>query len=300
MKILVTGAAGLLGSAICRTLEDNRSRLSLDGLIRQRLRDGDGYFSADLTRTEDWLRLAALEWDVMIHTAAVKDPERCESDPAGAVMLNVAATTFLADEAARRGAYFIYICTDYVFAGTQAPYDEAAHPGPVNYYGLTKRQGEQAVLTASDRFASLRVPILYGLSAGINNSGALAGLLRNILDRREQEIEDVIVRYPTWNGDVAAAVTLLLQHRAAGIFHCTAEERSTKYWMAADLARTLGLPSDHLRPATALSGGAKRPLDAHLSWDRLKQLGFPGCRPYTGQIMTMREEIAAALADLKK
>jgi len=299
MKVLVTGASGLLGSEICRRLDADREFLGIKKLLKLRRKPGDHYLAVDLANPADWPQIAEQDWSVVIHTAAIKEPDKCENNQPDAVMLNVAATAFLANEAARRRAYMIYICTDYVFPGINPPYDEDAAPEPLNYYGQTKWQGELAVLAASTSFASLRVPILYGLAAGIEQSGAIIGSLRPLFDRHEQKMDDVIVRYPTWTGNVAAAVELILSNQAAGVFHCTAEERTTKYGLCVALAQLLDLPYDHLQPYTGLGTGAPRPHDAHLSWQRLRLLGFPGCKSFSQQLQLMKPELAAGIRCIK-
>jgi len=302
MKLLVTGASGMLGAEVCRRLDADREFLELKSLLRQRRGTAENFLSADLSRPDDWQKIVDADWSVLIHTAAVKEPDKCEKDQAAALMLNVAATAFLANEAARRHAYMIYISTDYVFSGNQPPYDEQAVPAPLNYYGQTKWQGELAVLAASSQFAVLRIPILYGLASGIMQSGVIIGSLRPLFDRHPQQVDDYHVRYPTWTGNVAAAVELLLSNRASGIFHCSAEEKTTKYRMCRTLASLLNLPHDHLQPygVNPAAQGANRPPDAHLSWLRLRMLGFPGCQSFSKQLELLKPDIETGVRKLKK
>ena len=103
MKLLVTGASGMLGAEVCRRLDADREFLELKSLLRQRRGTAENFLSADLSRPEDWQKIVDADWSVLIHTAAVKEPDKCEKDQAAALMLNVAATAFLANEAASIG-----------------------------------------------------------------------------------------------------------------------------------------------------------------------------------------------------
>lgn len=100
--------------------------------------------------------------------AAERFPDKVESDPEGARKLNVAATSSLAQAAAAKGAFMIYISTDYVFPGRpgEAPYEADSETSPPNLYGQTKLDGEKAALAAygskPGSAVVLRVPVLYG------------------------------------------------------------------------------------------------------------------------------------------
>ena len=297
MKILLTGAGGLLGTEIDLKLNCLRDRLGIVSMIRQRRGSGNGYASADLSGMDGIAAITSLDWDVLIHTAAAKDPDYCEKHQAEAEALNVVATRMLAEEAARRKAKVLYICTDYVFPGTNPPYAENAAPAPINFYGKTKLSGEQAVLEASPENCSLRVPILYGLEAGVKHSAVLSGSLAAIIDRNEKYIDDFIYRYPTCTSDVAAAVVLLLEKGGRGIYHCTGKEKETKYSICVKIAELLGLPHDHIKPLKTMpTSPAARPVDAHLSATRLEQLGFHVSLPFTERLESYREILQAYLA----
>ncbi len=299
MKILITGASGLLGANIAQTLKSHEKELKLEKLLLQRFQSAPGFISADLTSEQGLKTLTAEEWDVVIHTAANKDPDSCEKDHAGTDALNVYATHFLAQEASRRNAYMIYICTDYVFPGKNPPYNEQADPAPTNYYGKSKLNGEREVLNASDKFCSLRVPILYGSAAGLQHSALLAGSIKALLNQKEQLIDDAIVRYPTYTGDVAEAIVLLIKNRAEGIFHCTGNDKTSKYQICVEMADILGLSHEHIFPLeNPPESKAKRPYDCHLTMEKLKALGFPEPLPLRERIKSLKKELSEFIGSL--
>jgi len=299
MKILVTGASGLLGADIAQTLKSHKKDLNLDELLLQRYQSTPGYISADLTSEEGLKKIAAEEWDIIIHTAADKDPDSCEKDHFGTNALNVDATRFLAREASKRNAKMIYICTDYVFSGKKPPYDEQAEPDPINYYGKSKLEGEHETLSASNSFCSLRVPILYGCAAGVGHSALLSGSIKALLNQKEQLIDDAIVRYPTYTGDVAEAIVLLIKNQAGGIFHCTGNDKTSKYQICVEMAEILGLSHEHIFPLeNPPESSARRPLDCHLTMEKLKALGFPEPLPLRKRIISLKKDLSDFIGKL--
>jgi dTDP-4-dehydrorhamnose reductase len=276
IRILVTGASGMLGSEIVSLLENNRDRLEIAEILKHRHREAPGFISLDLKHDEDLKRIADYEWDIVIHTAANRDPDSCAVNSEDAVKINRDATAYLAEEAARRGARMIYISTDYVFSGNNPPYSEDSPTDPINIYGETKLAGEKAVLAASDKHASLRVPFLYGLKAGIEQAPMLAGSIKALKDTsKEYFLDDIGVRYPTFTGDVADAVLLLLEKRLSGIFHCSGEDKMTKYSIALAIGECLGLSSDHIKALNQSAVTvAARPLDSHILTEKLKKQGW--------------------------
>src|ERR1051325_2051376 len=157
MKILVTGASGLLGLNLC--LMKFRTH-TIVGVDRGKLA-GTPFelVQADLTRPGAVSRLIeAVRPDAMIHTAANANIDSCESDPPGARYLNAEIPGSLAEACAKSDIRFIHISTDAVFDGTKdGVYVEDDLPNPLSIYAQTKLAGEQAVLSANANAAVARV-----------------------------------------------------------------------------------------------------------------------------------------------
>jgi len=292
MKILITGASGMLGSEINWLLEQQKDQLGIETIIKQRHQVTVGFIALNLADEQAIKQLADYAWDVVIHTAANRDPDACATDNEAAQQINVNATAWLAAEAQRRGAYMLYISTDYVFPGTNPPYSENDPTEPINHYGKTKLLGEQAVLAASVQNCSLRVPFLYGIQAGIKQAPMLAGSIKALLDPAPKYIDDVGVRYPTYTGDVARAVVLLLDKKASGIYHCSGEDKTTKYCIVKEIGELLGLPHHHLQPQSCpVPSIATRPHDSHLLTSRLKALGWSQPLSLPARLELLKDEL---------
>jgi dTDP-4-dehydrorhamnose reductase len=294
MKLLITGSGGMLGAEIAAA-----AMAAGHEVIRSRRRASPGFLSADLVLPEGFANLADAEWDEVIHCAAWRDPETCERDPDGAEAINVTATQRLAELAAARRARMLFISTDLVFPGTEAPYAEDAVSRPLSRYGDTKRRGELAVLAASPENVVMRVPLLYGLAAGIGQCPFLLSTLRALTSSTPWPMDDAIVKCPTWTGDVAAAILFLLERGEGGIFHCRAPDRRTRYALTAMVADVLGLSmASVIRREASPGGDAMRPRDAFLGMDRLLALGFSEPLPLPERLGRLKPAILQAMGRL--
>ncbi len=272
MKVLVTGASGLLGRAVMAAFQAEAA-CEVRGAAFRRV--GQGLDRVDLRDAE-----AARNWvllhrpDVLVHAAAERHPDACESDPEGTAALNVGGTRALAEACREVGAWMLFISTDYVFDGTCPPYHPNDVPNPMNAYGRSKREGEQVVLGAHPAFGILRVPILYGPTSDLTES-AVTELLQNLraAPERMHSMDAWAVRYPTFTPDVAAVVGLMARLRLSGISHWSGDEALTKADMAHQLAKADRRDSIRILPVAGSSGGALRPRDCHLDCSRLEALG---------------------------
>jgi dTDP-4-dehydrorhamnose reductase len=146
-SILVTGPRGLLGSTLLRVLKDaGMTAHAYDGDIADAR--ALGAFVSALPSV-----------DVIVHTAAATDVNRCEKEPEWCTRVNVDGTQNVRDAAASRNARLIFISTVSVFSGMEGNYREDDRPDPRNHYNVSKRRGEEIVL-AYDKSLVLRVNLI--------------------------------------------------------------------------------------------------------------------------------------------
>lgn len=270
MKIMITGASGLLGRACRKAFAD----LNPTTCAWTRALPGD--LKLDLTNAEA-IRAAVekIRPDLIIHTAAERKPDICENQQELTRCLNVEATRVLAESAKQVGAKLVYISTDYVFDGTLPPYEVDAPCNPINFYGQTKRQGEKAVLEASPHHVVLRVPILYGEVETLDESPVTL-LVNKILNPSPSTEDHWATRYPTYVGDIAQTLRnwsekILNQDGNAGIFHFSGSEALSKYEIVCAISEAFKLDHRHIAPNTNPPGGAPRPKDCRLNTQRIQQ-----------------------------
>ncbi|KAJ2899761.1 hypothetical protein IWW38_000849 [Coemansia aciculifera] len=282
MKVVVTGASGLLGRQVVR--EVKRRGHTVIGTALSRAQPPQ-LIRLDLSDTAAVKAFFASEQpQAIIHCAAEKRPDVAEQNQAATEQLNAVVPGILAQIAKDLGAFFVYISTDYVFDGTAPPYEVGDTPNPLNFYGRTKLAGERAVLAANPEAAILRVPVLYGASEYAAES-AVNVLVDIVKSNGETKMDAWQARFPTCTEDVARVLVDLSEisvdavgEGVAGIFHFSASEQMTKYDMCKVFARLLGMSSDlsHIVPVferPAAEQMASRPDNTQLSTAALEEIG---------------------------
>lgn len=284
MKILVTGATGMLGRAVMERFSANPD-FDVIGMCHSRKRDG--MIAVDLCDSE--ALTAVLERErprAIVHTAAIRNPDEFAADEAAAWRLNVGATETIAKWADGHLAFMAYVSSDYVFDGTTPPYGPVSTPNPVNAYGQSKLDGEIAVRkAASSGCAILRVPVLYGENVETLAESSVTSVVGKVLDFWRNGavgrlvLDDWAVRYPTDVADVAKALEWLVRFRFTGTYHWSGLEAMTKLDMGVATAKLLGLDASLLVGSGAPANGSEtRPKDCHLDRSALEEkMNLSGC-----------------------
>lgn len=289
MKVIVTGASGVLGTAVFDAFAKNMPGDSDDhaviGLANSRP-GGDrnlhklNLLDADAVST--FFRDAKPNW--VIHCAAERSPDIAEKDPVGTRKLNVDVPAHLAVLAKELGFTLIFISTDYVFDGTSPPYAPSALTNPLNLYGTSKRDAELGVLGVQGaRVAVLRVPILYG-PAPSNADSAVNILLDIVQDQsgKQYRMDHYQTRFPTNVLDIASFLVRLAQRPSDALLppliHYSAEEPFTKYEICLVFARILGVPHAHIiqDAGPPPPGSTPRPQNTQFSLQETEDLGVEG------------------------
>lgn len=278
MKIIVTGASGLLGRALMTRLSSDAGGLgeaSVIGLSFTRTRAP--FRRLDL-RDAEAVRvfLDAERPDWIVHAAAERRPDAVDKAPEDARRLNVGATDTLATWAAAEGARILYVSTDYVFDGKNPPYDTEAQTCPLNEYGRMKLAGEESVRGSGGDWTILRIPILYGRAESLAES-PITEIAAKLSAQGGGTFEDWAMRYPAHTDDVAAAMATLLaapDSMGRGLFHFAGHEGLTKYRMARIIAPIVGVQPEAAAADSNPPAGAPRPKDCRLDGSRLEALGF--------------------------
>lgn len=279
MKVLITGAAGMLARAVRHEFETR------------------GHEVCALDRAAlDVTDVAAVEAavgeccpDAVIQCAAYTRVDDAERDEAGAHRVNAESTLYLARACRAVGARLVYPSTDYVFDGTATqPYRPDSPTRPLGAYGRSKLAGEAAAREAGD-YLVVRTSWLYG--AGGKN------FVSTILERARQgtplRIVDDQRGSPTWTGTLARVLALLLERQApSGVYHAANRGETTWYGLALEALRLSGVAAEVTPVTTAeFPRPAVRPA--------YSVLDCSGTEGVVGEIAGWREALANALKQIE-
>lgn len=263
MRILITGARGMLGRTLVRCWGGRHQLVSTD---REELDICDAR-AADAA-------IAAARPDAVVHCAAHTQVDRCESERDAAFRLNAVGSANIAIACQRHGARLIAISTDYVFAGDlDRPYHEWDAPDPRTVYGASKLAGEVAVRAHCPDHCIARIAWLYGPGGPsflhtMLKLGAQAGANLRVVDDQ--------VGNPTSTDAVAAGLERLLEARIAGTVHLSCSGEASWYVFTREIFARYGLQRG-VDPCTTAEypRPARRPANSRLDKQSLRLHGLP-------------------------
>lgn len=269
MRLLITGASGLLGLNLA--LEAMRSETVI-GLDRGRLvAPPFELVQADLMApgvVEDVL--ARTRPDAAIHCAAMADVDACEQDPDAAWKVNAVLPGKLAASFRNAGVTFLQISTDAVFDGlSSVPYSEEDQPRPSSVYAESKLAGERAVLEVHPGAIVARVNF-YGWSATGRRSLS-EFFVYNLKSGRPVSGFTDVVFCPMFVSDLARLLLRMIEVRLAGLFHAVGPVPMSKYEFGRRIAGRFGLDEKLISPTSVNDAGltAKRSPNLNLSVHKL-------------------------------
>lgn len=277
MKILITGANGFLGRHLSMQLLAKGHEVIATGKGDCRLPIIDEkdfhYLSMDFTNpfvVHDVFEKCKPE--IIVHAGAMTKVDDCEQEQWQAYLTNVEGTVTMLLNAEEQKSFFIFISTDFVFDGEKGLYKEDDICQPVNFYGKTKLEAEDAVREYDYDWTIVRTSLVYGKPlAGRSN---ILTVVKDKLEKREEySVVNDQVRTPTYVEDLASGIISIIEKKATGIYHLSGEDVLTPYEMACKAAAYFELDSSPIKKVTAadFSQPAKRPKDTRFIIDKAKK-----------------------------
>ncbi len=272
-RVVIVGAAGLLGSALMRgfALTSGFEAIGLDR--------GE----CDVTDACS-IRQAVCDVSphVVINCAAFTRVDDCEAQVDLAFSINGRGAGNVADAARTVAARMIHISTDYVFDGAaDAPIAEDARTGPpelLSVYGRSKLEGEHQVLAAHAEAVIVRTAWMYGHDA----AGFPDAILRQARTSRTLRVVNDQTGSPTYAEDLAAAIVRIALSDARGIYHVTNTGKCTWYEFAREILERAGIHDVLIEPVStsAFPRPARRPAFSVLDNARFNREIGPPLRPW--------------------
>lgn len=292
MRIILTGATGLIGSRFEELLFENHDIIPLSS--------SDGIDITDKNSLEKFL--SNKNADVMIHLAGKTDVDSCEKDKDidleilnieekdakgleinslnsdewvgknTSFAINTIGTRNLYDVSKDIGMKFVYISTDFVFPGN-GEYTEDSKPDPINWYGMTKWYGEKLIDTQEDLIVRLSFP--YGYQSSVRQD-----FIWKIIDLLKEKEEVPLISdqtiTPTFIDDIVYGLDFLFSKKTSGIYHLTGSSYESPYQIGQKIKKVFGFEtkiSDSTKDEL-YKDRAPRPFQSIMKNGRIAELGF--------------------------
>jgi dTDP-4-dehydrorhamnose reductase len=214
--------------------------------------------------------------DVVVHAGAMSKPDECEQQQWQAYLVNVEGTVTTLLNAAEHKSFFVFISTDFVFAGDTGMYREDDAMDPVNYYGKTKMEAEEAVKEYEFGWAIVRTVMVYGKP--VLSRGNLLSVVRDKLEKGETyNVFDDQWRTATYVGDLVDGIIRIIDRQAKGVYHICGRDLLTPFAMARMTAALLGKNEQLINRVytNTFEQPARRPAKTGLNIEKARsELGF--------------------------
>lgn len=265
MKILITGDKGQLGTDCANVLSKTHEIMGVD------------IDDVDITKLPEVEALfREFGPNIILNCAAYTRVDDCETEKTSAWKVNVTGPLNLALSAEKYGGLLVHVSTDYVFDGKKKVpevYVETDTPNPSSYYGITKLEGEKAVMRTADQHVIVRTAWMYG----VRGKNFLKTMLKLALRNSDNKIKVVNDQFgsPTWSYRLALQIERLIETNALGIFHATSEGYCTWHELAGYFLKKMDIPHTVIPCTTEeYPTPAVRPMNSILENRNLKNKGI--------------------------
>ena len=268
MKILITGANGLIGRKVIRLMLQNadnqiyatsQKRIQFDSRVQ--------FFTVNLIYSDINKLIETIKPEVLIHCAAIASPDACEVDRYTCFKLNVEVTTRLASSCRDYGVHMIFLSSDFIFDGNKGDYSEEDLSAPISYYGVTKLEAEKNLLDLNIGATIVRTSLVYGYEDHLARMNIALKVIDHLKNSKTYKVPSDQVRTPTFAEDLASALVTLAEKRLAGVYNVSGSEAISVFDFSKQIANVFGLDERLLIPVSTkeLSEPALRPLKTNLN-----------------------------------
>lgn len=281
MKILLTGANGLLGQKLVELIiSEGKHELiaTARGDNRLPIKNNYTYQALDITnKIEVAAVIGKYKPDAVINTAAMTNVDQCELEKEAGWDANVNSVKYLVEACEAHNCFLLHLSTDFIFDGTKGPLTENENPSPVNYYGDGKLAAEQIVISSNLKWAMARTVLVYGVVSDMSRSNIILWVKNSLENGKPIKVVDDQWRTPTLAEDLAMGCYLIATQQAEGIYNISGKDMLTPYDMAIKVRDYFDLDGSLISRAdsSTFSQPAKRPLKTGFIIDKARnELGY--------------------------
>ena len=279
MRVLVTGVKGQLGYDVIRHL--HMRDIECKGV------DIEDFDLTDQKAVKN--AVEAYAPDAVVHCAAFTAVDKAEEMQDICRAVNVDGTRNIALACKELNAKLVYLSTDYVFDGKGECFFEPDDPkSPVNFYGLTKLEGEKEVISLVDKHFIVRISWVFG----INGNNFVKTMLRLGAERDVVNVVCDQIGSPTYTYDLAALLCDMIQTEKYGIYHATNEGICSWAEFAEEIFAEGGRKAKiHPIPSSEYPAKAARPYNSRMSKEKLVESGFSKLPPWQDALKRYIKEL---------
>jgi dTDP-4-dehydrorhamnose reductase len=262
MKVLVTGANGLLGQKLVPLLQSKGYNVLATGKGVNRNRLANHYATMDITNTDEVMKVITdFSPDWVVNTAAMTNVDQCETDRENCKIQNVDAVAYQIAAVKAVDAKLLHLSTDFIFDGTEGPYSEEDKANPLSYYGESKADAEQLLFHSDIHWAIARTVLVYGIAPGLSRSNIILWVKSSLEQGKAINVVNDQWRTPTLAEDLALGCVLILEHDAHGIYNISGKDLLTPHQMAMATANYFKLDTSFIAEVdgSKFTQPAKRP-----------------------------------------
>lgn len=274
LKILITGANGLVGQTIVHFIQSmpgyeflatSASSCKIKNL------NPNCFTELDIS-SADHVNAVFERYcpHVVIHCAAMTQVDPCEVDPDLCDKINIDGTRFVAKAAEKCGARFIFLSTDFVFDGLQGPYSEDDPPIPVSVYGWSKLQGEYITRSLKVPWVIVRTILVYGITPSMNRSNLVTWVRDSLNSNKPIRVVNDQFRMPTLVDDLVGGIFKIIERNKTGIYHLSGPKMISVHDFAIKTAQVFELDLSLISPikSEVLNQPGRRPVSTGFILDK--------------------------------
>lgn len=238
-----------------------------------------GSYNIDDRKNVKYLKLDILDFEghsrifkdfkpeVVIHTASVGSPDYAQKHKDITWSVNVDGTDNIAGLCSRFGAKLIYISSNGIYDGGNAPYGEDDIADPINYYGQTKLEGEDRAKKAKNGYAIVRPILMYGWNTVSERANIISMSLAKLKNGGKVYVYEDVFCNPLLSTECARAIYGIIEKKMTGVFNIAGADRVSIFDLVKAAARVFGYDEKLIVPVKQgyFKELVKRPIDTSYS-----------------------------------
>ena len=212
--------------------------------------------------------------EVVIHTAGVGSPDFADKNKIETWEINVVGTQNIVDCCERFNSKFIYISSNGIYDGENAPYTEEDNPLPINYYGQIKLEGEKVAKKAKITCAIVRPILMYGWNNAFERMNIITLALQKLEKNEVFYVYEDVFCNPLFTEQCAEAIWRIIQKEIYGIYNIAGNDILSTYQFVKIAAGIFGLDTTLVKPVQQgfFKDLVKRPRDTSYNIAKMKNI----------------------------